>query len=163
MSFAPIVRGSFYQNPSLQYGPMIPGQDRNAPIPGWGMNPYWAGPPRVGVGAFGADIVGYDCNSRGMCGIAPNCVPCGESKKLPTVAVVAIGAAVVGLIGFAIYANFKVASKIAEKEGSAGLLKYELGTAAIGAGARAVDRLMDGDRYRRNRRRVRRRRRHNDE
>lgn len=139
MSFAPIVRGSFYQNPSLQYGPMIPGQDRNAPIPGWGMNPYWAGPPRVGVGADP-----------------------GQTNQLSTGAAVAIGLAVFGLIGFAIYANFKVASKIAEKEGSAGLLKYELGTAAIGAGARAVDRLMDGG-YRRNRRRVRRRRRHHDD
>lgn len=142
MSLAFKQSGSYYQNPSLQYGPMIPGQDRNAPIPGWGMNPYWAGPPMVGVGAFGA----------------------GETKPLPTGAVIAIGAAVVGLIGFAIYANYKVASKIAEKEGSAGLLKYELGTAAIGAGARAVDRLIDGDRYNRNRRRSRRRRRrHSDD
>lgn len=138
MSLAYKTGGSYYQNPSLQYGPMLPGQDRNAPVPGWGMNPYWAGPRMVGVGALPT-----------------------EGQQVPTGVVVAVGVAVIGLIGFAIYANMKVASKIAEKEGSAGLLKYELGTAAIGAGARAVDRLMDGDRYRRNRRSRRRsRRRH---
>jgi hypothetical protein len=39
---------SFYRNPSLLYGPIT--QDQLAPVPGWGMNPAWAGPPRVGVG-----------------------------------------------------------------------------------------------------------------
>jgi len=142
MPYAVMTRGSYYQNPALQYGPMIPGQDRNAPIPGWGMNPYWAGPPMVGVGAFGIDP---------------------EPRTISTGVALAIGGAVIGLVGFAIWANMKVASKIAEKEGSSGLLKYELGSAAIGAGARAVDRLIEGDRYRRNRRRARRRRRHSDD
>lgn len=144
MSFAPIVPGSFYQNPSLQYGPMLPGQDRGAPIPGWGMNPYWAGPPMVGVGGFGSSPI-----------LMPP--PQGETKTMSTGAMVAIGIAVFGILGFAIYANYKVASKIAEKEGSEGLLKYELGTAAIGVGARAIDRAFErnGPRRRRGRRRSR--------
>ena len=38
----------------------------------------------------------------------------------------------IGIVGVARYMNYKVTSRIAEKEGSSGLLKYEAGTAAIG-------------------------------
>lgn len=150
MSFAKMVPGSYYQNPALQYGPMLPGQDRNAPVPGWGMNPYWAGPRMVGVGGFRG--FGADASVEFPGG--------GASSPIPTWAMVGIGVAVFGLIAAGIYTNFKIASKIAEKEGSAGMLKYELGTAAIGAGAHALNRLMDGDspRYARNKRRRSRRR-----
>lgn len=143
MSLAAITPSGYYTNPSLQYGPMVPGVDRGAMIPGWGMNPYWAGPPRVGVGGFGAgDAVTY----RSV-----------ESKPMPPWATVAIGVAIFGLIGVAMYTQYKVATKIAEKEGSEGLLKYELGSAAIGVGARAIDRAFERNRPRRRRSRRRRR------
>lgn len=52
MSYA-TPRKNLYSNPSVLYGD-IPSGDYRAPIPGWGMNPYWAGPSRVGVGAADA-------------------------------------------------------------------------------------------------------------
>jgi hypothetical protein len=39
-----------YRNPALQYGPMLPKQDFDEPVPGWGMNPMWSGPAYVGIG-----------------------------------------------------------------------------------------------------------------
>ena len=157
MSYARNTSGqSFYLNPSLMYGPMLPGQYRYAPVPGWGMNPYWAGPRMVAVGGYGDDnVVGADCLSRGMCGTAPNCVPCAQRQQLPSwVAPVAIGGIFL-LMGFAVYAQYKIGSKIAEKEGTAGMLKYELGSAAIGLGRRAgehaIDRSFSKNRSRRRR------------
>lgn len=49
MMHAPNARKNLYSNPSVLYGD-IPEGDWRAPVPGWGMNPYWAGPSRVGVG-----------------------------------------------------------------------------------------------------------------
>lgn len=47
MSYA---RKNLYANPATLYGD-IPQGDEVEPIPGWGMNPLWAGPAMVGVGA----------------------------------------------------------------------------------------------------------------
>lgn len=40
-----------YRNPSMLYGPVAQWDERYAPVPGWGVNPLYAGPPRVGIGA----------------------------------------------------------------------------------------------------------------
>lgn len=47
MSYA---RKNLYANPATLYGE-IPQGDEVEPVPGWGMNPAWAGPRMVGVGA----------------------------------------------------------------------------------------------------------------
>lgn len=48
------VEGSgLYANPSRLYGPIQQG-DWREPVPGWGMNPRWSGPARVGVGTLPA-------------------------------------------------------------------------------------------------------------
>ena len=41
------IAPTFYE----QLPPALPGW-QDAPVPGWGMNPYRAGPSRVGVGAL---------------------------------------------------------------------------------------------------------------
>lgn len=140
MPYANIQPGNFYQNPSLQYGPMLPGQDRGVFIPGTGMNPYWAGPRFVGVGGYGADA--------------------SPTSDLPKwVMPVAIGGVAL-FVGWIVVQHFKILSKVAEKEGSAGVLKMELGEAALGVGARLADRALGGgERYTTNRRKSRRRRR----
>lgn len=62
---------------------------------------------------------------------------------------------VVGLFGWLIYNSVQERKRIIEKEGSSGLLKYELGSAAIGVGSALTHRLMDSGRARRNPRRRR--------
>jgi hypothetical protein len=81
----------------------------------------------------------------------------GELDGVPTSVLVIGGVAVVGLMGFLVWKHYQMASTIVEKEGSSGLLKYELGTAAIGVGSRVADRLT---RNKRKSRRGRSRRRH---
>jgi hypothetical protein len=52
-------------------------------------------------------------------------------------------AGVLGIIGYAMWANYKIVSGIAKKEGSAGVLKYEGGTAAIGVASHAANAWVD--------------------
>jgi len=78
----------------------------------------------------------------------------GDSPWWVPVAVVGL----LGLVGFGIYTQYKVASRIAEKEGSEGLLKYEAGSALIGLGSRAGQRMMENKRGRGRRKRARSRR-----
>lgn len=49
--------GSFYDVPQNDYHELPSGTPgwQFAPVPGWGTNPYRAGPRRVGVGALYAD------------------------------------------------------------------------------------------------------------
>jgi hypothetical protein len=44
--------GSYYNVTPAMYRPPPPGTPgwQRAPVPGWGVNPWRAGPPRVGVG-----------------------------------------------------------------------------------------------------------------
>jgi hypothetical protein len=76
----------------------------------------------------------------------------GDSPWWVPIAVVGL----LGLVGFGIYTQYKVASRIAEKEGSEGLLKYEAGQALIGLGSRAGQRMMENKRGKRRRSRSRR-------
>lgn len=50
MSYVVGAKNSLYANPARLYGE-IPTHDWLAPIPGWGMNPNWAGPAKVGIGS----------------------------------------------------------------------------------------------------------------
>jgi hypothetical protein len=50
MSYVVGLKNSTYANPGTLYGQIDEG-DWRAPIPGWGMNPNWAGPKMVGIGA----------------------------------------------------------------------------------------------------------------
>lgn len=55
--------GSYYMMDRAMYQPPPPATPgwQQAPVPGWGMNPFRAGPPRVGVGcAACAAGVGQD-------------------------------------------------------------------------------------------------------
>jgi hypothetical protein len=72
------------------------------------------------------------------------------ATKIPTWAFVVGGVAIVGLIGFAIYANMKVKQRVVEQGGVGGLLALEAGETGLGMLSRAT----------RNGRRRRRRRRH---
>jgi len=53
--------------------------------------------------------------------------PEGSSWLAPVLVV-----GIFGIVGYAMWSNYRIASSIAEKEGSTGLLKYEAGSAAIG-------------------------------
>jgi uncharacterized membrane protein len=65
--------------------------------------------------------------------VAPATLPSSQPEPGWVTPVVWIGGiALLGLISFAVYKEYKITSKIAEKEGSTGLLKYEGGKAAIG-------------------------------
>lgn len=44
---------NYYQQPPAPYGPR---GDFNMPVPGWGTRPIAAGPARIGIGGFGANI-----------------------------------------------------------------------------------------------------------
>ena len=66
---------------------------------------------------------------------------------LPVVAV-----AVVGLIGYGMWYQYRIVSSIADKEGASGVLKYEAGTALIGLASQAGARAMSQNRRRRRRR-----------
>jgi len=61
------------------------------------------------------------------------------SRPIPTPVLYIGGAALLGLIVFAVYKEYKITSKIAEREGSSGLLKYEGGKAAIGLAGRWLE------------------------
>ncbi len=63
-----------------------------------------------------------------------------------------VGVTVVGLIGFAMWYQYRIVSSIADKEGSSGVLKYEAGTALIGFASEAGSRAMSQNRRRRRRR-----------
>ena len=98
------------------------------------------------VGGLGAAGLGLGVDPP-----APAAPPEPASSGSASVATVVIAAAFVGIVGFALYTNYKVATAIAEREGSEGLLKYELGSAAIGVGSEMAYRGMrenprlDGD------------------
>ncbi len=51
--------GSYYNMPDSFYQPPSAGTPmwQEAPVPGWGVNPMRAGPPRVGVGADEATTI----------------------------------------------------------------------------------------------------------
>jgi hypothetical protein len=57
-------------------------------------------------------------------------VPASSQGPEWLVPVIVVGA--IGLIGAAIYVQYRIASTIAQKEGAKGLLAYEGGSAAIG-------------------------------
>jgi len=64
--------------------------------------------------------------------VVTHAAPVTTSGSIPTPVLYIGGAALLGLIVFAVWKEYKITSKIAEREGSAGLLKYEGGKAAIG-------------------------------
>jgi len=106
MSYA--RESNFYLNPALAYGRMYPGQDRGAAIPGWGMNPYWAGPAMVGVGGYGAaDAVTY----------LPPASSTAENPMPTWVKIALGGVAIVGV--YMLYQKMKIMQTIAAREGSA--------------------------------------------
>jgi hypothetical protein len=65
--------------------------------------------------------------------------PVSVSRPIPTPVLYIGGAALLALIGFAVYKEYKITSKIAEREGSSGLLKYHGGKAAIGVASRWLE------------------------
>ena len=50
-----IANDNYYQNPR----PRFYADEKQAPVPGWGVTPNMAGPRRIGVGGYG-DGFGYD-------------------------------------------------------------------------------------------------------
>lgn len=88
---------------------------------------------------------------RGVAGL-------GEIDSSAALWIVGGGVLVLGL-GWLVYRHVKRMDTIAEREGSAGLLKYHAGTAAISVGSQLASELISGGRYRQNRSRRRARRR----
>lgn len=74
--------------------------------------------------------------------------PTASDKAIAGVVIVGV----VGFLGFILYTNYKIASAIAEREGSEGLIKYELGSAAIGIGSEMAYRGMRQNSHKRGRR-----------
>lgn len=89
---------------------------QEAPVPGWGVNPLRAGPPRVGVGAYATPV---GCGSCGddvplNSAVLPKYAPIGadassEQASYGTVALVAAGGIVLGLVfGWLYFSNKKM-------------------------------------------------------